>query len=77
MVTPKDLLVACCETDLRESYEISSNRPSNVNGTGTQPTTMSSLSPLFSITQLWTIRGSQSLELVPRIQCFSIMSDVV
>ena len=31
--TPKDLLVTCCETNLRESHEILCNQASNVNGT--------------------------------------------
>ena len=56
MVTPKDLLAACCENNLLESYEISSNRTSNVNGIRTQPPTKSYSSALSSRASDGTIR---------------------
>ena len=62
--TPKDLLVACCETNLRESHDILVNQDSNVNGAGTQTHAradfMSSLSTVSYGTQvtltLWTVQ---------------------
>ena len=53
--TPKDLLVTCCETNLRESHDILFNQASNVNCT-TPETHPSGLHDLSQYGQLWNIR---------------------
>ena len=73
--TPKDLLVTCCETNLREPHEILSNQASNVNDT--RPETharadfMSSLS-----TASYGTSGDRNLGTLVLSTVFSIMSDV-
>ena len=56
MVTPKDLLVAYCETNLRESHEISSNRASIVNGTRPETHAQADFMSSLQYGQLWNIR---------------------
>ena len=48
MDTPKDLLVACCDTNHASLTKYRLIRPSNVNSTGAQLTSKSSSSPLSS-----------------------------
>ena len=74
---PKIPLGHLCETNYASLTKYRLIRPSNVNGTGAQPTTKSSSYsiPVWSAMEL---SGELNLlELVPRIQYFSIMSDVV
>ena len=55
MANPKDLLVACCETNLRESHEISSNQASDVNGTRPETHARVDFSSPLQYGQLWNI----------------------
>ena len=78
MVIPKDLLVACCETHLRESHKISFNQASNVNGTRPETHARAEFSTSLPALPSHGTQVTSTLDcIVPRIQYFSIMSDVI
>ena len=78
MVTQKDLLIACCETNLRESHEISFNQASNVNSTRPETQARAEFSLSLPVLPSHGTQVTSILDcIVPRIQHFSIMPDVV
>ena len=78
MVIPKDLLVACCEANPRKSHEISFNQASNVNGTRPETHARAEFSTSLPALPSHGTQVTSILDcIVPRIQYFSIMSDVV